>query len=63
MWWLQWSTGSAGAKSVNVVTTAGTTEVRVSATIAQGTEVASSDSIVFTGGRIMDLYADFPVKI
>ena len=48
-WWMQWGTGSAAAKTANVVTTAGTTEERVLASVAQGTKVVSNDSICSAG--------------
>jgi hypothetical protein len=55
-WWLQWGTGSASAKTANTVTTTGTTEARVAATVVQGAKVASNDTIVF-GGLITALTA------
>lgn len=44
-WWLQWGTGSAAAKTANVVTTTSTTEARASATPTQQTTTVTNDKL------------------
>src|ERR1700747_3724559 len=47
--WLQWGTGSAAAKTANVVTTTTTTEGRVAATMSQTTVTVTNDTVQATG--------------
>ena len=47
-WWLQWGTGSAAAKTANVVTTTSTTEARGSATASQQTGSVTNDTMRLT---------------
>jgi hypothetical protein len=47
--WFQWGTGSAAAKSANVVTTTTTTEARTSCVLAQGTTTVTNDNLTLTG--------------
>lgn len=47
--WLQWGTGSAAAKTANVVTTTSTTEARTAATLSQVTTTAANDTLQLTG--------------
>ena len=47
--YLQWGTGSAAAKSANVVTTTTTTEARTSGTVSQQTTTATNDTYQVTG--------------
>lgn len=44
-WWLQWGTGSAAAKTANVVTTTSTTEARAAATATQQTVTVTNDTM------------------
>lgn len=47
--YLQWGTGSAAAKTANVVTTTSTTEARTTGTSSQQTTTVTSDTYRVTG--------------
>lgn len=48
-WWLQWGTGSAAAKTANVVITTSTTEARVAATVSAVTGTVTNDKLRLVG--------------